>query len=277
MHRPWYIKTAKAILQKAGLYDSARRVYLHGQRMIVVYSPLNKWRRIRCEWQGMPLPPSELIFTVAGTFDVKWFLEGGRLGAESILEILNRNNIPPDSLKSILDLGCGCGRVIRHLKPLANSELYGTDYNAKLVDWCNTHLAFAHFGVNDLTPPLSYNDGKFDFVYALSIFTHLPEHLQLSWMNELKRIIREGGYLLITTHGRHYLSQLTPTEQVQFQNGQLVQRNSGAAGSNSCNAYHPEEYVRTTLAHGFEEVDFIREGAKGNPKQDAFLLRRKSS
>jgi SAM-dependent methyltransferase len=277
MEQPWHIKSTKAALQKVGLYGLALRFYLYGKKRGPVYSPANQWRRLKSVWQGMPLPPSELIFTVAGTFNVKWFLEGGRRGAESIHDLLAKNNIPLDSLNRILDLGCGCGRVIRHLQPAAKAELYGTDYNAKLIEWCKRNLKFGHFDVNDLTPPLSYNSGKFDFVYALSVFTHLPEHLQLGWMNELNRVIRPGGFLLITTHGKHYLDQLSPTEQARFQNGEMVLRDSGAAGSNWCNVYHPEEYVRTKLAEGFEVVDFIPEGAKGNPRQDAVLLRRKSN
>lgn len=93
-------------------------------------------------------------------------------------------------------------------------------------------------------------------------------------MNEMKRVIGKGGYLLITTHGGNYLEQLTPTEQERFRNGQLVVRELEAAGSNYCAAFHPEEYVRTKLAEGFEVLDFIPEGAKGNPMQDVFLLRK---
>ncbi len=45
-------------------------------------------------------------------------------------------------------------------------------------------------------------------------------------------------------------------------------------GGNTCGAYHPERYVRGTLAQGFTVVDFVAEGASGNPHQDLFLLRK---
>ena len=41
-----------------------------------------------------------------------------------------------------------------------------------------------------------------------------------------------------------------------------------------CGAYHPEIYVRERLARGFQVVEFVPEGAAGNPYQDAYLLRR---
>ena len=51
---------------------------------------------------------------------------------------------------------------------------------------------------------------------------------------------------------------------------------SERAGSNACAAFHPETYVRGTLAPaaGLEVVDFVPEGATGNPRQDTYLLRK---
>jgi SAM-dependent methyltransferase len=271
--------TAKKILKKLGLYDWVLPLYLYGIKMskqpgILLVRSRNQWLRVKCATVGLPLPSPALMHTVAGTSDVKWFLKAGGFAAESIREILRKNKIEVDSLRSVLDLGCGCGRVIRHLKLSENAELHGTDYNPELIEWCKAKLKFARFDVNDLRPPLGYSNSQFDFVYALSVFTHLPEDLQFSWMSELRRVIGDGGYLLITTHGRYYLDQLTPTEQQQFQKGQLVVRDLAAAGTNYCATFHAEEYVRTKLAEGFEVLDFIPEGAKGNPRQDVFLLKK---
>jgi ubiquinone/menaquinone biosynthesis C-methylase UbiE len=64
---------------------------------------------------------------------------------------------------------------------------------------------FAQFEVNGLAPPLAYEANHFDFIYALSVFTHLPESLQTAWMSELARVLKPGGYLLMTTHRECYL------------------------------------------------------------------------
>jgi len=42
-------------------------------------------------------------------------------------------------------------------------------------------------------PPMSYEDNMFDFVYSISIFTHLPEDMQFAWLQELQRITKPGG------------------------------------------------------------------------------------
>jgi hypothetical protein len=64
---------------------------------------------------GMPLPPATLRHWVAGTDDLPWFLNSGQLGAQTIVSILAKQHIELEQLESILDFGCGCGRVLRHL------------------------------------------------------------------------------------------------------------------------------------------------------------------
>jgi ubiquinone/menaquinone biosynthesis C-methylase UbiE len=128
--------------------------------------------------------------------------------------------------------------------------------------------------MNGLHPPLNYSDETFDCIYALSVFTHFTEALQSQWIKELWRVAKPGGYLLITTHGESYMTEMLPEEQAMFRAGQLVTRSEIQAGTNSCAAFHPPAYVQKTFAHGFNVIDFVPEGAKGNPHQDVFLLRK---
>jgi SAM-dependent methyltransferase len=236
------------------------------------------WRANASYWwrgapDGLPIPPASLRIAVAASPDISWFLEAGRRGAASVRGALERAGIDPGELRALLDFGCGCGRVTRHWAGLP-AEIHGCDINPRLVSWCRGHLPFGRFEVTSLAPPLPYADGRFDFAYALSVFTHLPEALQHAWMTELRRVLRPGGLLFLTTHGPRYLEQLTPEERAQFETGQLVVRHEERAGSNACGAYHPVGWVRTQLAKGFEIADYVPEGATGNPWQDLYLLRR---
>ncbi len=229
------------------------------------------WRRRAPD--GQPIPPFRLRILVAASPDIGWFLESGRRGAEAVRASLQRSGLELTEVAPILDFGCGCGRVARHWAG-NGVEVHGSDLNPTLVAWCRDHLAFATFAVNALTPPLAYADGQFGFVYALSVFTHLPETLQEAWMQELRRVLRPGGHLLLTTHGAHYLDELTEDERRRFQAGLLVVRRDDRPGSNICGAYHPEVHVREHLAKGFSVVEFVPKGALGNPWQDSWLLRR---
>jgi SAM-dependent methyltransferase len=223
---------------------------------------------------GIPIPPGRLIHLVAGTEDVSWFLAGGAAAAAGIREVLVRNGLAIESFGAVLDFGCGAGRVLRHWSRLDGPTLVGSDYNPALVAWCRRHLPFARFEVNGLDRPLAAGDASFDFIYALSVFTHLAEPLQRFWMAELTRVLRPGGHLLITTHGASYLGQLSDDDRARFRAGHAVVRGASRQGSNDCAVFHPESYVRRVLAEGLDVVDFLPEGARGNPHQDAFLLRK---
>jgi len=223
---------------------------------------------------GLPVPPSHLIVRVAGTPDIGWFLESGRLAAESIRAALARAGTGVEKLGSMLDFGCGCGRVIRNWARLEGA-VAGSDLSGAAIEWCRANLPFASFETNGLSPPLAFTDDSFDLAYALSVFTHLPEAIQHDWMDELRRVIRPNGFLLLTTHGERYLERLDDDERRRFRGGELVVRWAEVPGTNLCTTFHPASWVRERLVpHGFEEVDFAPEGAAGNPYQDLFLLRR---
>jgi SAM-dependent methyltransferase len=223
---------------------------------------------------GRPIPPGRLIHLIANTEDVCWFINTGEKASRSIRDILRKNGLAIEAFGAILDFGCGVGRVIRQWDGLEGPTLHGTDYNPVLVDWCRSNLPFARFQVNGLDRPLEMARASFSFVYCLSVFTHLSEPLQHFWMSELGRILEPGGYLLITVHGDHYRSMLSPVERERYDSGRLVVQKATREGSNDCAAFHPEGYVRGTLAKDFKVVDMIPEGALGNPSQDLYLLRK---
>jgi SAM-dependent methyltransferase len=137
-----------------------------------------------------------------------------------------------EAVPAILDFGCGCGRVIRHWAGLA-ARVHGVDFNPRPVAWCRRHLPFASFKVNHLRPPLDYEDGQFH-LYALSVFTHLPEELQKPWLRELCRVTAVGGHIILSVHGERYRDNLSDLEKCRFDQGQLVVRAAEAAGRNPC-------------------------------------------
>lgn len=222
---------------------------------------------------GLPIPPGRLIHLVAGSADVAWFLEGGARGAACIRSLISDAGVDISDLDSVLDFGCGCGRVTRHWAGL-RARIEGCDVNPRLVAWCRRNLGFGRFATNQLDPPLPYAEGAFDLVYALSVFTHLDAARQRAWIGELRRVTRPGGHVLLSTHGTRYRERLAPEEGGRFDRGELVVKDADVAGSNLCGAYHPESYVREVLAPPLEVIALRREGALGNPYQDLWLLRR---
>jgi SAM-dependent methyltransferase len=256
-------------LGRAGLLAPAYRVYERLRAAQLPHGPEP------APSDGLPVPPPHLIVRVAGTPDLAWFLESGRLAAQSMREALQQSGARFEDADSILDFGCGCGRVLRNWGTLRETAVAGSDLSGAAIDWCRENLPFARFETNALVPPLGFDDESFDLVYALSVFTHLPEAMQLEWMDELARVTRPGGHLIITTHGERYLERLNDEERVRFREDQLVVRWAEVPGTNLCTTFHPPSWVRERLVpHGFEELRFVAEGARGNPYQDLYLLRR---
>jgi SAM-dependent methyltransferase len=238
------------------------------------------WERIRAIGSaeavpddGLPLPPRPLRVRVAGTKDGDWFLRGGELAGDSIRAALDRAGASIDRMDAVLDFGCGCGRVVRRWADLPG-RVVGTDLSSDAIAWSRRNLPFATFEVNGLEPPLLFDGESFDLVYAMSVITHLPVDLQLRWLEELRRVLRPGGYLLITLHGDAYLDRLTPEEAARFRAGECVVRWSEVAGSNLCTTFHPASFLHGPLSDGFEIVEIVPRGALGNPEQDLVLLRK---
>jgi SAM-dependent methyltransferase len=246
-------------LDRLGLVGPAFRMY---ERLVA----LRPARRLSVD--GPPLPPRRLMVRVAGTGDADWFLRGGRAGYDAIAA-----HVPLAQIQSVLDFGCGCGRVTRWWSDF-HGQVAGSDVSPPAVAWCRENLPFARFEENALAPPLVFEDESFDLVYALSVFTHLTGDLQLAWRDELRRVLRPGGLLLVTTHGRAYVPRLGDEERERFERGELVVRWGDVAGTNLCSAYHPEAYLRETFARGFAFLELAAEGARGNPTQDLVLLRK---
>ncbi|HET7617995.1 MAG TPA: class I SAM-dependent methyltransferase [Vicinamibacterales bacterium] len=267
-------RAAADVLERVGLFRPTfeLRGLLRSVHPDVLYRNAPFWWRGAPD--GAPLPSRKARMLVSGSADIEWFLDGGRLAADTIRRAVERQGVDLSRLGRVLDFGCGCGRVLRHWHDLTDVELHGVDTQPLLVDEARRTVPRARIGVNQLEPPLPYQSGTFDLVYSLSVFTHLDEPVQFRWRDEIRRVLKPGGLWLVTTQGTAYLPKLNRAERARFEAGGVVCQRQAFRGLNLCQTFHPESYVRGTLARGLTVVDFEPEGAKGNPRQDLYVLRR---
>ena len=177
-------------------------------------------------------------------------MSSGELDARLIRERLAQLASPIDQATAVLDLGCGCGRVLRHWKGVEGTRFYGSDYDPRLTDWCRDNLPFATVITNGSEPPLAFEPDSFDVIYAISLFTHLAEGTQERWMSEVTRVLKPGGVILFTTHGEVFTNHLTPGELDAYRQGRLILHNRDVSGMEACAAFHPPAYVAEQLLPG---------------------------
>ncbi len=262
----------KNSLHAVHLYEPVHQIWSHRPNLRMML--WNFGYRTAGFGDHLPIPPAKLIHFTINSSEISWFLHSGAISFDCLSNALERNQYSLGKFHNVLDFGCGCGRVLRFWHGTKGVHKFGSDYNPELIHWAQSHLnRVADFQTNLLAPPLNYPDNFFDFVYSLSVFTHLPEDLQDAWMDELFRVLEPNGLLLITLHGRSRAHVLDQEQKARFLEGQMVVIHEEAAGANLCGSYHPVEYVKNRLARKFELVDFIESGARDS-NQDIYLLRK---
>ena len=266
-----YRRAVAVGLERAGLERHAWRMWEWKQTARALPELLSPTRRTGSD--GLPLPPPMLRVQVSGTPHPDDFLTQSYRAADTVRDAVRRAGRELESLGAVLDFGCGCGRAMRRWAGVSGPAFYGSDYNPSLVEWCRRNLTFARFEVNGLEPPLPFLDATFDLVYALSVFTHLTEPLQHEWIDELRRVIKPGGLVMITTRGEAWAWKLDAGERSRYDEGELVVRYGDVAGTNLCAAFHSWPYVRGRLLNGFRLVESLPQGLEDGA-QDVHIAER---
>ncbi len=96
---------------------------------------------------------------------------------------------------SLLELGCGEGRGVELLAPLATSYT-GIDKIQEVID----HLSEKHPGhtfSQGVFPPFPYEDESFDTIITFQVIEHVKKDEE--FVKEIHRVLKKGGKALIST------------------------------------------------------------------------------
>ncbi len=224
-----------------------------------------------------PAPPPHLRKRVHGDEALTGFDTIGRVVSLDIYRVLQSPSVQLPDNSRLLDFGCGCGRILRYFHHLyKRSSLHGTDIDQEAISWCQHHLSqIGSFVTNEKLPSLRFPDEYFDFVYSVSVFTHLPEDMQLAWLKELQRVTKSGSYLLLTVHGEGLFQEASEEAKKRFQEiGFYYAVGTGTEGLPNFyqTSFHTERYIRRYWTEFFEIKTIIQKGIANH--QDLILCRR---
>jgi SAM-dependent methyltransferase len=155
-------------------------------------------------------PPLSARQLVSGRFwaSVEDFERVGRAETQSLQETMG---LAPGH--SVLDIGCGCGRVARPLLELLgpSGHYFGGDVDLRAIQWCQKNIAphhpnakFFHIDAyksiyNPHSKQLAKDyrfpveDGSIDGIFLTSVFTHmLPEDVE-NYLREMARLLSKEG------------------------------------------------------------------------------------
>ncbi|MFM9958124.1 MAG: methyltransferase domain-containing protein [Phycisphaerales bacterium] len=168
------------------------------------FGPLTIIRRLPAapslETETLPIPPRGRRSGYDG--DDAWYLSSGEADARAVISCVCEHAGPTWSPEEVLEWGCSSGRVLRHMPTLLPERSYanfwGCDIDATSTQWAATHLSPPlKIFRSGLMPPLPFESGSMDLIYAISVFTHIAEHWD-TWLMELRRVVRPGGYVFVS-------------------------------------------------------------------------------
>ena len=117
---------------------------------------------------------------------------------------LARDAISSQVPRSILDFGCGIGNTVRLLaQAFPEAVVTGVDPSQESIEVArersSTDARRCRFVVQEETH-LPFPDESFDVGFTSNVLHHIPRRDHLSWIRELRRVIRPDGMILLFEH-----------------------------------------------------------------------------
>jgi 2-polyprenyl-3-methyl-5-hydroxy-6-metoxy-1,4-benzoquinol methylase len=196
--------------------------------------------------------------------------------------------------KAVLDYGCGNGYGSYLLSQISDN-ITAVDINKAVIETCKQNYQTDNLSFQVVEPEKKtfFKDASFDVVVSFQVIEHVYD--VPGYLNELKRLLKDGGVLIITTPNRKYRlypfqKPLNPYHVREYGLRQLkkelhsVFKNVKILGINGTGEINTIEYnrVKKSLLKPFLRYpvkqlirdNFLREKKKSAPKTKKEILSR---
>lgn len=151
----------------------------------------------------------------------------------------------------VLDIGCGEGYFADVLAG-ADADVVGCDIAEEPLRRARAAHPSLDLRLVEAEGPLPFEDADFDLVWAGETIEHVLD--TSTWLSELRRVLRSGGLILLSTPDHGLLSRLRLALSERAFAGHFDPR------SDHLRFYMPRTLVGLLADFGFAEVSVARRG-----------------
>ncbi|MDP3403893.1 MAG: class I SAM-dependent methyltransferase [Brevundimonas sp.] len=211
-------------------------------------------------------PPEDLVRYTCGHNDVDEYLRSGREVAQQF-ELASARHFGPmgSTFHSILDFGCGAGRILDALD-FGSARVAACDVGIDVATFSKGAFPAVDVRHTGMAPPLPFENGAFDLVYSFSVFSHLTRSGEDAWLEELSRVGGDRCAYLITVHGDWMIEATLEGEEQEtaLRDGFFykIVHNRNQTGIDFPEdyeaSYHTSQYIREHWSKWFEIIDVVK-------------------
>ena len=170
-----------------------------------------------------------------------YLADGWRTLSELML-LLETVDQPLLKMPRVLEFASGHGRFTRHLvKALGAKRVVVSDVVPGAVEFSRSTFGVAGFMSASVPEQVQWPQ-RYDLVFVLSLFSHLPRSTWSRWLKVLYEAVAPGGLLVFSTHG---------LKAAAFDNVQLDAEGFFFAPSSESNAIDVQEYGTAFTSDAF--------------------------
>jgi SAM-dependent methyltransferase len=171
--------------------------------------------------------------------------------------------------RNVYSVGISTGGVaeIRMAESDPERHIVATSVDAQGIELTKKYIADSHLEtridvkIEDISEPLPYTDGHFDYIYARLVLHYLSEEKLRSALKELHRILKSGGKLFVVVRSVNCPDATRPEVQydlvTKLTSGSFTDEETGKLYTYS-RYFHTEDSIGGYVTKAGFTLDYIK-------------------
>lgn len=163
-------------------------------------------------------------------------------------------SLAPPELSSVLDIGCGYGRALKHMYEMGYRDITGIDVSEKLIARAKQSCPNAVYHIRDIEH--IQLEQKYDLILIMAVIEYiLSDENQKDFFDKVSRALNPNGHVLLEAF------VLDPTNTWQYMVGLLKTGHWGRFGNSKGFECHHQSYavIDKLVAEFFDIVSQTRQ------------------